>query len=377
VQSIADYAFADALRLVVYCEAKAKPTGWSATWIESEVSDAIYFGYRYEDLYTYGAAFRYVLYTVEGEKPLAMITKYFGTAAQVSIPDKIGEYKVGLIGTHAFAGNDYVTQIGIPEDVSMIFAYAFTDCTALRTVTMPGIRYIGNYAFRGCTALTSATLPDSLLYLKEGAFYACSALTSVTIPQYLTEIGAGAFSNCVKLETLRFASGSSLETIGQAAFSMCMSLKKITLPDSLMTLNGYAFSGCVKLESINIPKYVSAIGENAFNGCLSLKTINFPATNSLTTIGAYAFKGCLSIEEMILPNKVAVIGKNAFEGCLGLKKITLPISLTTIEAHAFYKCTGLSTLSYRGTTAQWLLVNVTSSGNSLFTSLEVKCLGSM
>ena len=47
---------------------------------------------------------------------------------------------------------------------------------------------IGNYAFRNCTALTSVTIPDSVTSIGIYAFYLCSSLTSVTIPDSVVSI---------------------------------------------------------------------------------------------------------------------------------------------------------------------------------------------
>jgi hypothetical protein len=57
---------------------------------------------------------------------------------------------------------------------------AFTNFTALKTVSGAGVTTIGDYAFYNCYALTSVSFPaaTSIGYC---AFYNCTALTSVTL----------------------------------------------------------------------------------------------------------------------------------------------------------------------------------------------------
>ena len=52
-----------------------------------------------------------------------------------------------------------VTEIEIPNDVTTIGLYAFSDCTSLTTVTIPSsVTSIQFGAFQGCTSLTSLTV---------------------------------------------------------------------------------------------------------------------------------------------------------------------------------------------------------------------------
>lgn len=48
-----------------------------------------------------------------------------------------------------------------------------------------GVTSVGNYAFHNCTALTSITLPDSIIRIGNQAFGMCSSLLSLSLPKDL------------------------------------------------------------------------------------------------------------------------------------------------------------------------------------------------
>lgn len=81
----------------------------------------------------------------------------------------------------------------------------------------------------------------------EYAFASCQSLTSITIPESVTRLLAGAFDQCVNLETVVFAEGSQLESIGRLVFRKT-SLTTITIPGSVKAIDSMVFSDCKKLN---------------------------------------------------------------------------------------------------------------------------------
>lgn len=64
-------------------------------------------------------------------------------------------YKVSGIADDAFLGCEFVTQITIPEGITVIGSRAFKDCTALKTVDIPKSLVTCSYdAFDGCEDVT-------------------------------------------------------------------------------------------------------------------------------------------------------------------------------------------------------------------------------
>ena len=106
--------------------------------------------------------------------------------------------------TGAFYNNRTVTSVFIPDTVTRIGDYAFSNCARLGNVTMPAsLKEIGFRAFNGCEHLIEITLPSTLQSIEGYAFYATS-LTSLTMPASLNTIGAYAFGSCEILESVKF-----------------------------------------------------------------------------------------------------------------------------------------------------------------------------
>ena len=65
------------------------------------------------------------------------------------------------------------------RDTSSVAEYAFSNCTALETVTWAGLESIGEYAFNGCTSLRILTLTESVRNISGHAFDGCTGLKTV------------------------------------------------------------------------------------------------------------------------------------------------------------------------------------------------------
>ena len=140
-----------------------------------------------------------------------------------------------------------VTYDGRTYQVTTIGDYAFNDCDALTSVSMPEVTTISEWAFRYCSALISVSMPKAIM-IGEGAFNFCSALTSVSMPE-VTTIGNSAFSGCFDLTSIEMP---SVTTIGDYAFNYCFALTSVSMP-SVTTIGDYAFYYCSALTSVSMP----------------------------------------------------------------------------------------------------------------------------
>jgi hypothetical protein len=113
------------------------------------------------------------------------ITKYNGSDPEVVIPSKINGVNVTSIGKGAFTtlvgnggviSNDYITSVIIPNGVTSIGDYAFTDDGLTNVVIPNSVTSIGEKAFYKCTKVNNMTIPDSVMSIGHNAFSGVKAL---------------------------------------------------------------------------------------------------------------------------------------------------------------------------------------------------------
>ena len=248
----------------------------------------------------------------------------------------------------SFLNCSKIKHIYIPSSVTSIGERAFSGCSGLRYVAIPGhisfkdnfealnidtvvisdgSNSICNSSFWECSKIKYISIPSSVTSIGERAFYGCSGLTSINISIGVTSIGIRAFAGCTGLTSITIP--SSVTKIGNGTFYRCTSLASVGLShglDSIGSNNFYSddkgvFEDCTSLTSISIPNSVTSIGQSAFSGCSGLTSINIP--NSVTSIGGGAFSGCSGLTSIAIPGSVTSIGERAFSGCSGLTAVAV------------------------------------------------------
>ena len=103
-------------------------------------------------------------------------------------------------------------------------------------------------------------------------------MENINIPAGVTTIGECAFQACTSLNSVTFAEGSQLSSIGEGAFYQCMGLTDITIPAGVTTIGESAFWKCDKLESITFEGRTAPElgGDGVFDGCTALTAIHVP-----------------------------------------------------------------------------------------------------
>ena len=160
-----------------------------------------------------------------------------------------------------FSGcTNMTTAPAIPSGVTTIGNLAFKGCTSLTKVIIPsGVTTIGPgaYAFHGCTSLTSIgpvgsgasiEIPDSVTSISQYAFSNCTNLTSITLPDSVTTLANYALQNNPNLTNLTLS--KNITSIGDSAISGCSSLVNLHIPLSVKTIGNHALSNCTSLTNI-------------------------------------------------------------------------------------------------------------------------------
>ncbi len=103
-------------------------------------------------------------------------------------------------------------QYDIPDSVTIISEWAFSESKKLNRVTIPDSVYeIREGAFCNCTLLDEIEIPDSVTKIDDCAFRGCTNLEKIIVPDSVTEIGWGVFDGCEERIVVYCNEGSEIQ----------------------------------------------------------------------------------------------------------------------------------------------------------------------
>ena len=295
-----------------------------------------------------------------------------------------------------YLNNELVTDLVIPEGVTVIRSEAFRNCKSIKSISLPTtLTSIGGNSFNGCSSVTKTYISDiaswctvdftfassNPIYLSKNLYLNGEAVVELEIPAVVTEIAPYAFYNCDTLESVSVL--GSLESIGKEAFYGCDNLVSLDLGNTAGSIDSTAFAGTgmykdennwddgvlylnnilVKADTTIQGEYAVkegtiAISGEAFKNCTALTGVVMPDT--VMTVGDSAFYGCSSLSNVVLSSNLHSLGERAFYNCSSLVSVSIPDGVEEIKYQTFYQCSTLTNVS--------LGTKVKTIGNSAFES---------
>lgn len=225
----------------------------------------------------------------------------------------------------SYAFGPQVTDYILSENITVIGAGWFRDCTNMRAITIPeNVTVIETSAFSGCTGLKEIVVPDKVTSIGSYAFSNCH-LNKITLGESIDSIADCAFidsqldtvvwnirnyRDCVKDDT-PFKQNVMRPVIGPIKWDITGGITSFIFGDKVEYVPAYLCQNMYNLTSLIFPKGVTSIGENAFYGCGNVTFIDLPST--LTSIGAGTFGSCGQLDTLYCHAKTPpVITDNTF-----------------------------------------------------------------
>ena len=200
----------------------------------------------------------------------AEITGYTGTDSNVTLPSQLGGYPVTGIGERAFAFNQELEEITLPDTLAYIQDSAFLLCRNLSRVNFfdpPELLQAGEGILRD-TAWWEVQ-PEGLVLLGNTALgWKGQAPATLVLDSTVTAVADQAFSSNYLPQTgslTRVEVGDSVQLLGAQAFAGQGSLTRIFISDSVVSLGEGLLIDCSgELVLETYIGSVSLVGQRVF-----------------------------------------------------------------------------------------------------------------
>ena len=171
------------------------------------------------------------------------------------------------------------------------------------------------------------------------------------------------------LETVTFASGSKVASIGDYAFVCCTKLTEVNnIPSSLAFLGQAAFSACQELVKVDFPirSELKTLRDWTFWTCYNIRRLNLP--EGLIEIEGQQLGASMQymtgLEDLHLPNSLKRVGPHFLCCASSLKTLTIPVSVEYIDGAFLHGCESLETVYILGPAATLVNTATGTTGNA-------------
>ena len=213
---------------------------------------------------------------------------------EIVIPNKYEGKSVKKIGPHAFADNEEIESVIIPE----------------------GITEIGTSAFSGCYELTKVEISQSVEKINNEAFFGCCSLTDIRIPKGVKNMGEDAFKGCFALtvyceaskEPDKWEKWNGEETKHVPVVWKCNKNDVASNGCIYTVIDGVRYA--IKGEIVSVVRQPKSLEKAVIHSSIEYDG----DTYDVTKIAGNAFLNCKSLKSVKIPSSITEIGAGAFDG---------------------------------------------------------------
>ena len=281
------------------------------------------------------------------------VSGYTGSDTVVYIRSTYNSLPVTAVGIKCFNGNTNITKVVMPKSVTTIHGEAFSSCTALQTVIMPGVTSISTYTASG----------SSLGVAENHHFLNCNSLIAVVVGDNFDVITGAGTSGAGQRVFHTDTTGLGGQTkVYLSSINGYLRIDNHSSRNGLLAADPYRYS---ETDCFRTWKYVNGVPtastvktphtyneNNVCETCGAESVFTFTA-NSDNTYAVSSYTG--SDKEVYIPETyngkdITVIGASAFENNTSITKVVMSNKVNTIKHHAFYNCKALKTVIMPGMT---------------------------
>ncbi len=223
------------------------------------------------------------------------------------IPDTVTS-----ISNWAFSNNTKLKAIKLWTWLETLSSWVFWNCTWIETLDLWRVQSInaGNFAN---TQITWLVIPDTVTYISDWAFSNNTKLKTVKLWTWLEILSSWVFWNCTWIETLDLWRVQSI----YAGNFVNTQITWLVIPDTVTYIQWWAFADNTKLKTVKLWTWLKILYDWVFNGCTWIETLDLWRVQS---ISAGNFVNT-QITWLVIPDTVAYIAWGAFADNTKLKTI--------------------------------------------------------
>ena len=284
-----------------------------------------------------------------------------GPFAESNVQTAVIESGMTVIPEHLFHKNSTLTSVEIPDTVTGISRYAFTQ-TSLTSIKIPDtVTRIGESVL-AYTKLTELKLPSNIEYLGRAILGGNKGVTEIVIPKTLSSTGSS-YSNLIEGDgpfaesnVQKATIEAGMTVIPEHLFHKNSTLTSVEIPDTVTGISRYAFMQ-TSLTSIKIPDTVTRIGESVL-AYTKLTELKLPS--NIEYLGRTILGGNKGVTEIVIPKTLSSTGSsysNLIEGDgpfaeSNVQKVTIEAGMTVIPEHLFHKNSTLTSVEIPDTVTE-------------------------